>query len=181
MSNGTSQKSAWDLLELWESNDKASVGEVLSLFQIYEMPPWGQICRVMSWQFYPVEGGHFGKKDFGYPGVYRLIALETEGDISKPATLNRVCGQDDSGTLYIGESMDLGRRLNQLRRSAGHRREGSHGAIGMLRQITGLNYPAAKLGVALLFTGAHTKSIERDLLWAYMNTFGDTPPLNYRL
>jgi len=173
--------SAWDLLELWERNDKALVGDELGLFQIYEMPPWDQICRVMSWQHYLVDGGYFGQKEFGFMGVYRLIALEAKGDISKPATLNRVCGQDASGTLYIGESKDLGRRLNQLRRSAGHRREGSHGAVSMLRQITGLNYPEAKLGIALLFTGSLTKSIERDLLWAYMNTFGDTPPLNYRL
>jgi hypothetical protein len=81
----------------------------------------------------------------------------------------------------IGESIDLGRRLNELRRSAGHRREGSHGAVSMLRQITGLDYPEAKHGIALLFTGRFTKSVERDLLWAYMDTFGDTPPLNYRL
>jgi hypothetical protein len=51
----------------------------------------------------------------------------------------------------------------------------------MLRQITGLDYPEAKHGIALLFTGRFTKSVERDLLWAYMDTFGDTPPLNYRL
>jgi hypothetical protein len=178
LTKGTFQKSAWDLLALWETNEAS---EGLGLFQIYEMPPWDQICRVMSWQYYLVDGGSFGRKGFGFMGVYRLIALETEGDISKPATLNRVCGQDTSGTLYIGESTDLGRRLNELRRSAGHRREGSHGAVGMLRQITGLHYPVAKLGIALLFTGRQTKSIERDLIWAYMNTFGDTPPLNYRL
>jgi hypothetical protein len=181
MTKGTLQKSAWDLLELWERNDKATVGDALGLFQIYEMPPWDQICRVMSWQYYLVDGGSFGKRHFGFTGVYRLIALATEGDVSKPATLNRVCGQDESGTLYIGESMDMGRRLNEFRRSTEHRRERSHGTASMLRQITGLNYPVAKLGVALLFTGARTKDIEHDLLWAYMNTFGDTPPLNYRL
>jgi hypothetical protein len=175
------RKSASDLLDLWESNDKAAVGDVLSVFQIFEMPPWQQICRVMPWNYYLVDGGYFEKKHFGYTGVYRLFALDTEGDISRPATLNRVCGQDESGTLYIGESNDLGRRLNELRRSAGRRREGSHGAIAMLRRITSLNYPVAKLGLAVLFTGLRTKAIERDLLWAYMNTFGDTPPLNYRL
>jgi hypothetical protein len=99
MTKGT-RVSAWDLLELWERNDKASAGDQLGLFQIYQMPPWDQICRVMSWQYYLVERGSFGKKNFGFRGVYRLIAPETEGDISKPATLNRMCGQDTSGTLY---------------------------------------------------------------------------------
>ncbi len=173
--------SAWDLLRLWERNNEASVGDELGVFQIYEMPPWDQICRVMSWDYHLVEGGYFAKKEFGFTGVYRLIALEKEGDLSKPAILNRVCGQDESGTLYIGESNDLGRRLNELRRSAGHRQGNSHGAISMLRRITALNYPATKLGIAVLFTGKQTESIERDLLWAYINSFGDTPPLNYKL
>ena len=175
------RSTAWDLLDLWERNERACVGEQLGLFQIYEMPPWDQICRVMSWQNFLLEGGYFRKKEFGFPGVYRLISLETSGDLSSAATLNRVCGQDSSGTLYIGEASDLGRRLNQLKRSAGHRNEGSHGAIGMLKKITNLSHPASRLGVALLFTGRDTKSIERDLIWAYINAFGDTPPLNYRL
>jgi hypothetical protein len=96
------------------------------------MPPWDQICHVMSWGYYLVKGGHFGKEEFGFAGFYRLIVLEPEGDLSKPVTLNRVCGQDQSGALYIGESNDLGRRLNELRRSAAHRQERSH----MLRRIT---------------------------------------------
>ena len=148
---------------------------------IRQMPPWDQICRVMSWQHYLLGGGYFGRKEFGYSGVYRVFALEIKDDISRPATLNRLCGQDPSGTLYIGEAVDLSRRLNQLRRTAENHRERSHGAAIMLRQITGLDYPPARLGVAVLFTGSRTREIERDLLWAYINTFGDTPPLNYRL
>jgi hypothetical protein len=51
----------------------------------------------------------------------------------------------------------------------------------MLKQITLLDYPVKKLGIALLFTGRFTRGVERDLIHAYMNSFGDTPPLNYRL
>jgi hypothetical protein len=90
------------------------------------------------------------------------------------ATLNRVYGQDISGTLYIGETGNLSSRLNQLRLS-------THGAIRALRRIPLLNYPSNKLGVALLFTGRDTSGVERDLIHAYMNSFGDTPPLNYKL
>jgi hypothetical protein len=121
------------------------------------------------------------KSGTDFAGVYRLIALASKGDLSKPAILNRACGQDTSGTLYIGEASNLSRRLNQLRRSAGHRRERSHGAIGMLRLIARLDYPAEKLGIALMFTGRDTRAVERDLLHAYINSFGDTPPLNFRL
>jgi hypothetical protein len=103
--------------------------------QLHEMPPWQEVCWGLDWQHHLVEDGYFGKKDYGFCGVYRLIALASKGELSRPAALNRACGQDISGTLYIGEPGNLSRRLNQLRRSAGHRRESSHGAISMLRQI----------------------------------------------
>jgi hypothetical protein len=64
--------SAWDLLQLWERNDKAAVGDELGVFQIYEMPPWDQICRVMSWEHFLVEGGFFAKK-----GIWFHWSLQT--------------------------------------------------------------------------------------------------------
>ena len=52
----------------------------------------------------------------------------------------------------------------------------------MLRQIACLDYFPDKLGIALLFTAVpDTRGVERDLIRAYMNSFGDTPPLNYKL
>jgi hypothetical protein len=60
--------------------------------------------------------------------------------------------------------------------------EDSHGAISMLKQIRCLDYFPKKLGIALLFTSlSDTKSVEKDLIRAYMNSFGDTPPLNYKI
>jgi hypothetical protein len=145
------------------------------------MPPWIEVCSGLSWELHRIEGGYFSAKSHGFCGVYRLIALEAEGgNLTKPATLNRVGGQDTSGTLYIGEAKSLSNRLNQLRRSATSH-EGSHGAIGMLRQIRLLDFAPNKLGIALLFTGRDTRGVERDLIRAYMNSFGDAPPLNYRL
>jgi hypothetical protein len=145
------------------------------------MPPWDQICLELNWEFHLPDGDYFGSRNHGYCRVYRLIALASEGD-TKPATLNRIAGQDTSGTLYIGESSDLSRRLNQLLRSGwGHRNEDSHDAISMLRQIALFEYLPKKLGIALLFTVRDTRGVERDLIRAYMNSFGDTPPLNYKL
>jgi hypothetical protein len=174
------QLSVSELQAYWKQVDTLTEGEWIGVISIYQMPPWTDICQELNWHFHQVDGGYFSAKNHGFCGVYRLIALASEGDLTKPAPLNRVCGQDTTGTLYIGEARDLSQRLNQLRRSA-DRRERSHGAIGMLRQITKLDYPTEKLGIALLFTSRHTRGVERDLLHAYINSFGDTPPLNYRL
>ena len=51
----------------------------------------------------------------------------------------------------------------------------------MLKRIPLLQFPPNKLAVALLFTGLRTRSVESDLIEADMNSFGDTPPLNYKL
>jgi hypothetical protein len=170
------------LKDYWKRADALAVGESMGVISISQMPPWNDLCSELAWEIYSIEGGSFSAKHHGYCGVYRLIALASEGDPKNFVTLNRVCGQDSTGTLYIGEAGNLSNRLNQLRRSArSHRPERSHGAISMLRQIPILNFPLNKLGVALLFTDRDTTGVERDLIHAYMNSFGDTPPLNYRL
>jgi hypothetical protein len=170
------------LKEYWEKIDALAEGEALFSLSIFEMPPWNNLCSELSWEFHKIDSGYFSAKNHGFCGVYRLIALASEGDTTKPAVLNRVCGQDTTGTLYIGEAKSLSNRLNQLRRSArSWRPEGSHGAISMLGRISVLDFPLNKLGVALLFTMPHTKMVERHLIHAYMNSFGDAPPLNYRL
>jgi hypothetical protein len=175
------QFSVGELQAYWKQVDALTEGESIGMISIYQMPPWDEICQELNWHFHRVDGGYFRTKTHGFCGVYRLIALASEGNSTRPVTLNRVCGQDTTGTLYIGEAGKLSQRLNQLRRSAGRRREGSHGAISMLRQIGRLDYPPEKLGIALLFTGRAARGVERDLIRAYMNSFGDAPPLNYRL
>lgn len=171
------------LKDHWKRFDALAVGESIVMISISQMPPWNDLCSELSWETHAIDDdSHFSAKNHGFWGVYRLIALASEGDLTKPAVLNRVCGQDTTGTLYIGEATSLSNRLNQLRRSArSHRPERSHGAVSMLRQIPILDFPLNKLGVALLFTGRHTTCVERDLIHAYMNSFGDSPPLNYRL
>jgi hypothetical protein len=171
-----------DLQEYWRQLHALAEGELIGALSIYEMPPWQAICARLDWYVYRLGGGYFPAKRLGRRGVYRLIALEEAGAPSKPAPLARVCGIDPTGTLYIGEAGDLSLRLNQMRRTArAHRSERSHSAILMLRRIRRLDYPAEKLAVALMFTDRLTKAIESDLLHAYINSFGEMPPLNYRL
>jgi hypothetical protein len=174
---------ASQLEERWRKIDGLASGTFIPALLISQMPSWDDICSKLNWEFHLPDDRYFTAKHHGYFGVYRLIALASERELSEPAALNRVAGQDTSGTLYIGETGNLARRLNEMQRSGwSHRNSGSHGAIGMLRQIACLDYFPDKLGIALLFTTvSDTRGVERDLIHAYMNSFGDTPPLNYRL
>ena len=176
----TKQLSVRDLRKHWEDGDKLEEGESMVGVPLSLLPPWTDLCSKLSWKLCLVDNRDFTKKQYGHCGVYRLVALGPEGDFAKPLTLNRVCGQDITGTLYIGRAAWLNERLNGLRRSLRvHRPEYSHRAAHMLRSIPSLNALAGKLAVALLFTGKETRSVEINLIEAYMNSFGDTPPLNY--
>ena len=130
----------------------------------------------LSWQLHLLEDGYFSRKHHGYCGVYRLIGLTCEGDLATPATLNRICAQDTTGTLYIGQAGSLSDRLNQMRR-----RRATHNTLDALTPALAERFPATKRAVALLFTSLpDAGAVERDLLGAYRNTFGDMPPLNLR-
>lgn len=171
-----------DLQEYWRHLHGLKDGELIRVLSIYEMPPWEKICSRLDWRVHRLGGGYFTDKNYGRRGVYRLIALKVANDLKSVATLNRVCGEDPTGTLYIGEATNLATRVNQMRRTArGRRNECSHSAMLMLKRIQRLDYPPEKLGVAMMFTGRSTRGVEKDLLRAYINSFGEMPPLNYRI
>jgi hypothetical protein len=44
-------------------------------------------------------------------GVYRLVGISTEAGERAPVSIDRVCGRDPNGTLYIGEGASLTGRL----------------------------------------------------------------------
>ena len=173
------QISVRELEEYWEWRANLKNGEEIRRYvQTSQMPPWSKICSDLPWQHFMVDDGYFSKKDHGFCGVYRLIGLATENRF-KPAAISRACGEDASGTLYVGESGWLNERLNQLRRSL--HGEDTHGASDMWRQSELLKstFPSNKLGVSMLFTDVLMHGfVERDIIRAYLNSFGDTPPLN---
>src|SRR5258707_11675085 len=106
--------SVGELKEYWAKVDALAVDDSIGVIRLSYMPPWIDICSELSWQFHRIDDGYFSAKSHGFYGVYRLIALEAEGDLTKPVALNRVGGRDTSGTLYIGEAKSLSNRLNQL-------------------------------------------------------------------
>jgi hypothetical protein len=121
------------LKDHWARVDALAVGESIGMISISQMPPWNDLCSQLDWEFHTLDDEYFGAKQYGFCGVYRLIALTSEGDPKKPAVLNRLCSQDTTGTLYIGETMNLSSRLNQLRRSArSHRPERPVVALAIL-------------------------------------------------
>lgn len=118
------------------------------------------------------------------PGVYRLIALNEQGN---PATLNRMCGGDTTGTLYIGvegktfsDRSRLGQLVRSLR-SPRRRTNQEHQAGYRLRSHPELNsrFPEARVALTWCYCDTPT-SAERALFEVYFASFGDNPPLNFR-
>lgn len=173
----TDQIDVWDLKRHWQA---IADGQMPLQIAIRCLPPWEDICEYLGWRRFAVTGGHLSEKEHGYCGVYRLIVLDAPGADAKPRSISRARGQDGSGTLYIGCASALHVRVNQLRRSL-LRRERSHRAAEMLSAMPAWDAPNDRLAIAVLFTQPCMRAVERDLIRAYMNAFGDTPPLNYRL
>jgi len=165
------------LQSYWEWYKNLQNGQIIDRFVwTSKMPSWSEICGELSWRACGLD--HFRKKHHGFCGVYRLVALSQDRGWF-PARIPRLGGEDETGTLYIGEAGWLHERLNQFRRSC--EREDSHGAGRMWRDCNLLRgrFPLNRLGVAILGTSVQMhKKIEEDLIRAYLNTFGDTPPLN---
>jgi hypothetical protein len=121
-------------------------------------------------------------------GVYRLIGLN---DAGKPASLDRICGNDRTGTLYIGcegKNFAVRSRLSKLVRSLREPRgrgrgvhiyNEEHNAGSRLRRhpILSQRFPVSKLAITWCYS-AECYLAERALLDAYFASFGDTPPLN---
>lgn len=120
------------------------------------------------------------------PGVYRLVGL-AEADLRQPATLDRICGRDETGTLYIGregKNFAVRSRLSQTMRSLRQRGRYSllsteHNAGYLLRTNTLLSrrFPNNKLAVAWSYDD-NPSIAENNLLVTYVESFGEAPPLN---
>lgn len=170
------QLSVGELQEYWKTIKEGKV--IPDYIETDRLPSWDDICWCLKWDVFTVEGGAFTKKHHGYCGVYRLFGL-SDGNAKRPATICRLQGEDRHGTLYIGKSGWLNERLNQFRRSL--ESEGTHRAAVTWRRCATLRtrFPLSRLGIGLLYTAADMEGfIESDLIRAYLNTFGDTPPLN---
>jgi hypothetical protein len=121
-------------------------------YPLERMPPWDAVCYDLNWRPFDcrILGPRFKKLSVGYP----------------------------TGTLYIGQANPLSRRFTDLWCSL-RRGYGNHGAPETLRYYARLNhnFPPNKLAIAGLRC-VRCKYAEGDLLDAYINSFGEIPPLN---
>src|SRR6476646_3224585 len=97
------RKTVQELLDTWKLN-----GDFIPLEL---MPPWNDICSKLTGLRYSAGGYTFRTRKFGFPGIYRLIGVSSNG---KPAVISRAGGEDTTGTLYIGCARRLSDRLNAL-------------------------------------------------------------------
>ena len=112
----------------------------------------------------------------GRKGVYRLIALAEANNNIMPAALRRVCGVDETGTLYIGASkQSLANRLGSLVMT--HRSDFKGKPRAPLSKLLGERFPADKLAMSWKLTEKPWQR-EADLLRAYEEAFGELPPRN---
>lgn len=110
-------------------------------------------------------------------GVYLLVALEQD---SSGTPIDRVCGRDFSGTLYIGKADSLEGRVCELRKTLRPEdwTSGTHGAGHLLLNtpMRGV-FPIKKLATMWALTNLPWE-IEEKLLPEYVSKFGEGPPLN---
>ena len=110
------------------------------------------------------------------PGVYRLVADDR--------IIHRVCGEDSSGTLYIGMSANtLDGRVCELRKALNRKKYSSknHKAGTLYRDTEPLTqkFPLEILRTTWATTiGAGPRQLEADIIAAYVSEFGEPPPLN---
>ena len=106
-------------------------------------------------------------------GVYRLIALDASGNVMP---LNRVCGTDETGTLYIGESdRPLLNRLGSLVKT--HHPDYTSKPHRRLSIPLAKRFPADRLAITWEYTEV-PRQREAELLMAYEDQFGELPPNN---
>jgi hypothetical protein len=112
-------------------------------------------------------------------GVYTIYICDSYG---KPVPINRLCGEDKEGRLYIGaaEKTALSYRLMAFIHSMNpDRRQNNHSAG--VKIFNNLNLQKWLKQNTLYFDvhiALNAKTIEKDALEKYKDTFGEVPPLN---
>jgi excinuclease UvrABC nuclease subunit len=114
------------------------------------------------------------------PGVYSIIALDEN---ECPIEINRFLDTDQSGTLYIGKSDNLRKRLTNMRRafSLNHKSR-KHIAVRRFYHFKKVadKFPIDTIVISfkLARDGLSAKQLETQKLNLYERIFGERPPLN---
>lgn len=117
------------------------------------------------------------EKDFRKGGgVYKLFTVEK--DVIKP--IARVLGNDKEGTLYIGKAdcfldrvINLKKSLNPNYKSQAHICGRRYKKIDKFME----HFPYDQMWVCLI-ESSEPETLEREMLYTYIQKFGEVPPLN---
>ena len=130
---------------------------------------WSEMIRVSE----AIEQKWWEKLPPEYAGVYRLVAL-TDSHSLVPSPISRVCGVDDTGTLYVGASKgSLAVRVSDLIKT--YHRDYKSSPHRELPKRLADRFPDDKLAISWELTNEPWVR-EAKLLTAYENSFGELPP-----
>jgi len=162
--------------------------EALENWSLHNWGHWNEGPPGRWADLYRLKGiGRISKYCEPYCGVYRLVGLVEDKSPFKhrwpfaAASLDRVCGHDETGTLYIGSFFER-RRLAGLIlscRDESWLSRDAHGAGATLRATAVLSgrFPVERLAVTWCYD-ARPALAEKQLLRCYRESFGELPPLN---
>ncbi len=133
---------------------------------------WSGVHRVMDRNRDPWFGACENR-----PGLYRLVAL-SDAVVPSPATLQRVCAPDTSGTIYIGSAGSLTGRLSDLVKR--HHPEFKTANHKPLPPRLAADFQPNNLAICWTYLPkeADRYAEERKLITAYTGEFREPPPLN---
>ncbi len=128
--------------------------------------------------------GHIDDLKFMYhwPGVYSIRLIDAPSEV--PIPIGRFLGADESGTLMIGVSNDLGERLGKFYHSyledARTHSEGRRLHLVMVCEYEEKVYPNSSMQFRTKRITDKEDALheEERLLKSYFKRFGELPPLN---
>jgi hypothetical protein len=125
-----------------------------------------------------------GRDDSEWSGVYRIFLPDT--------TIDRFCGKDSTGTLYLGRAGGVGRNWSILRTRIMAIANREHHATRSWdnNEVIRKTYPWDSLAIEWAYTGrridyngdtvATAPLAETLLLICYNDSYGELPPLNQK-
>ena len=123
-------------------------------------------------------------KYMDHPGVYQVRLVDEDGN---PVQIPRFTGTDEEGLIYIGSSVDLGRRLREFENTAKKFKYGHSGAGTYLQAFVNFIYRQHPyLNFKLECRVKHSPSADKSavkkqeaiLLAGYFYKYNELPPCN---